>query len=92
MHKWQKLDYKYALGHDIFNKEDNIVVFPNGNWVTDKMYYNAQKDEYLLLKDSVVTDEEIENNKEYASNLLDVSDSIIVYDLEATNAKKEKEK
>ena len=56
------------------------------------MYYNAQKDEYLLLKDSVVTDEEIENNKEYASNLLDVSDSIIVYDLEATNAKKEKEK
>ncbi len=85
-------DYKYALGHDIFNKENNIVVFPNGNWVTDKMYYNAQKDEYLLLKDSVVTDEEIENNKQYASTLLDVSDSIIVYDLEAANAKKEKEK
>lgn len=76
-------DYEYALGHDIFNIDDNIVVFPNGNWVTDKMYYNAQKEEYLLLKDSVVNDEEIENNKAYANKLLEVSDAIIVYDLEA---------
>ena len=76
-------DYKYGLGHDIFNTNNNIVVFPNGNWVTDKMYYNAQKDEYMLLKNSVVTEEEVENNKEYANTLLDVSNSIIVYDLEA---------
>lgn len=76
-------DYKYALGHDIFNVQDNVVVFPNGNWVTDKMYYNAQKEEYLLLKDSVVNEDEIEKNKAYANQLLDVSDSIIVYDLEA---------
>ena len=76
-------DYTYALGHDIFSTNENIVVFPNGNWVTDKMYYNAQKDEYLLLKDSVVTDEEIEKNKAYANKILEVSDSIIVYDLEA---------
>ena len=76
-------DYKYGLGHDIFSVNENIVVFPNGNWVTDKMYYNAQKEEYLLLKDSVVNDEEIENNKAYANKLLEVSDAIIVYDLEA---------
>ena len=75
-------DYKYALGHDIFNIEDNIVVFPNGNWVTDKIYYNAQKEEYLLVKDSIVTEDEIKKNKEYADKLLDVSNSIIVYDLE----------
>ena len=75
-------DYKYALGHDIFNIDNNIVVFPNGNWVTDKMYYNAQKEEYLLLKDSVVTETEIEKNKDYANKILEVSDSIIVYDLE----------
>lgn len=85
-------DYKYALGHDIFSVEDNIVVFPNSNWVTDKMYYNAQKDEYLLLKDSVVTDEEINKNKEYANTLLDVSDGVIVYDLEKENSSEEKEK
>ena len=59
------LDYKYALGHDIFSIEDNIVVFPNGNWVTDKIYYNSQKEEYLSLRDNViVTDEEIEKNKD----------------------------
>ena len=30
---------QYALGNDIFNtKENNIVVFPNGNWVTNKVY------------------------------------------------------
>lgn len=87
-------DYKYALGHDIFSTDNNIVVFPNGNWVTDKMYYNAQKDENLLLKDSVVTNEEIEYNKEYANKLLEVSDALIVYDLqkEDQDVKKEQEK
>lgn len=83
-------DYKYGLGHDIFNTDNNIVVFPNGNWVTDKMYYNAQKEEYLLLKDSVVNDEEIENNKSYANKILEVSDAIIVYDLEAGEKNEEK--
>lgn len=74
--------HKYGLGHDIFNTNDNIVVFPNGNWVTNKMYYNAQNEEYMLLKNSVVTDDEIEKNKDYADTLLDISNSIIVYDLE----------
>ncbi len=82
--------YKYALGHDIFSKDDNIVVFPNGNWITDKMYYNAQKDEHYLFKDSVVTKEEIDNNKAYANKLLEVSDSIIVYDLESGEKNEEK--
>ena len=74
-------DSTYALGHDIFSVNENIVVFPNGNWLTNKMYYNDQKDEYLLLQNSVVNDGEIEKNKEYANKLLDVSDSLIIYDL-----------
>ena len=81
-------NYKYGLGHDIFSTDRNIVVFPNGNWVTDQMYYNAQKEEYLLLKNSVVNDDEIKKNKDYANKLLEVSDSIIVYDLEAENEEK----
>lgn len=72
---------KYNLGKDIFSIEDNIVVFPNGNWVTDDMYYNAQKEEYLLLKDSIVSEEDITNNKEHANRLLEVSNSLIMYDL-----------
>lgn len=73
---------QYALGHDIFEiGENNIVVFPNGNWVTNKMYYNSQKAAYLSLSDQVITEEEIANNSEYANKLLDVSNNIIVFDL-----------
>ena len=70
------------LGHDIFDiKDENIVVFPNGNWLTNKVYYNSQKGEYLSLTEEPVTEEEIKKNNEYASELLDVSNDIIVFDL-----------
>ena len=73
---------KYALGRDIFNHlKDNIVVFPTGNWVTDKVYYNSQKGEYLVLKGSVISKEYISRNSEYANKLLSVSNAIIIYDL-----------
>ena len=73
---------KYQLGHDIFNiKSDNIVVFPTGNWVTNKVYYNSQKEEYLSLDGSAISEEEIKKNSEYATKLLSVSNNIIVYDL-----------
>lgn len=73
---------KYQLGHDIFNaKENNIVVFPNGNWVTNKVYYNSQKGEYLSLTDEAISEEEIKNNSTYASSLLDVSNDMIVFNL-----------
>ena len=73
---------EYALGNDIFNiKENNIVVFPNGNWVTNKVYYNSQKGEYLSLVNEAISEEEIKNNNEYATKLLDVSNDIIVFDL-----------
>ena len=75
--------YKYALGHDIFNLTDNVVVFPNSNWITNDIYYNAQKEEAYKLNKNNVSDEQIEKNKEYANKILEVSDSIIVYDLEA---------
>ena len=78
--------YKYGLGHDIFSKDDNIVVFPNSNWITNDIYYNAQKEEYLNLKTGKIIEKEtneIIKNNEYANTLLDVSNSIIVYDLEA---------
>jgi phosphoglycerol transferase MdoB-like AlkP superfamily enzyme len=73
---------KYQLGHDIFNiKDNNIVVFPTGNWVTNKIYYNSQKGEYLSLDGSAISEEEIEKNNEYATKLLNVSNNTIVYDL-----------
>ena len=81
---------EYALGHDIFKiKDENIVVFPNGNWVTNKVYYNGQKGEYITLNNNEVIDKNyIDNKTEYAEKLLDVSNDMIVFDL----VKKEKEK
>ena len=43
---------KYALGHDIFSlndDEENTVIFPTGNFVTNKIYYDAQKNVYFDL-------------------------------------------
>ena len=73
---------QYALGHDIFSiKDKNIVVFPNGNWLTNKMYYNSQKAEYLPLSEEPITEEEINENTDYTNKLLDISNEIIVFDL-----------
>ena len=81
---------KYALGHDIFNiKDKNIVIFPYGDWVTNDMYYNSQKDESYILNNSVVIGSEyITERVEYADKLLEVSNDILVYDL-IRNSKKD---
>lgn len=72
----------YVLGHDIYAITDNnIVVFPNGNWINNKLYYNSQKVAYLPLTEDVITEEEITHNTEYTNRLLDVSNDIIVFDL-----------
>ncbi len=71
----------YALGNDIFSVKNNIVVFPNGNFVTDKVYYNEGKGEYKLLIDKALDENYISNYRDYAQNLLKVSNNIVVYDL-----------
>lgn len=73
---------KYQLGKDIFQtKGDNIVVFPSGNFVTNKIYYNSQKTAYLSLKDTEITEEYVKECTSYADKLLKVSNSLIVFDL-----------
>ena len=85
---------KYALGHDIFEiKDNNIIPFPNGNFLTSNVYYNNSKGEYKVLKESAVIDENtIENGKEYTEKVLEISNDIIVYNLietEGDNIKNE---
>ena len=73
---------KYALGHDIFQiGSNNIVIFPNGNWVTNSIYYNAQKGEYLSLAETAISADYIEKNNEYADEILNTSNSLITFDL-----------
>ena len=79
------IDNKYTLGHDIFNiKENNVVVYPNGNYLTNKVYYNNSTGEYKILdskKDVILTNDYISKNAKYAEKILDVGNAIINYDL-----------
>ena len=77
---------QYALGHDIFSIDENVVVFPDGNWVTDKMYYNSQKEEGKVLNEGeTVSVDYIEKYNKYAEEAISVSSSIIIYDLVEKN-------
>ncbi len=72
----------YALGHDIFSVDENVVVFPDGNWLTNKIYYNSQGDAYYNLKpEEPVSIEYMNHYSEHAEEVISISDSIIVYDL-----------
>lgn len=73
---------EYALGHDMFSVDENIVVFPDGNWLTNKMYYNNQIGEAKLIDPTQpVTIDYIEKNCKHADEVVTVSNSIITYDL-----------
>ena len=82
----------YALGHDIFEQgEDNIVIFPSGNFITNKVYYNNTSNSYRTLfvknkngndvKNVDIEDGYIENLKDYTEERLTISNDIIVHDL-----------
>lgn len=82
---------KYALGHDIFSVDENVVFFPDGNWLTDKMYYNQSKEEGKLLNpDDTVSVDYIQKYNKLADEAVSISDSIIVYDLIKKEEAKEK--
>ena len=74
---------KYALGNDIMgiNNNENIVIFKDGSYVTDKIYYSARNNEGYTISNGVITDDYISNNQDYANKILDISDKIITYDL-----------
>ena len=81
-------EYKYALGHDIYSiGSDNVVIFPNGNFITNKVYYNNANGNYLILSDNgnssnvVISEDYISDLKQYTEERLSVSNDIIVHDL-----------
>ena len=77
------IENEFAMGHDIFNiKEDNFVVFPNGNFVTDLIYYNNSEGQYKVIKEGAeLTTDYISTLIEKTEKILDVSNAIIVHDL-----------
>ena len=72
----------YALGNDIMNLDNNLVAFPNGNWLTNDIYYNSNKDEYKVINPNAIIDSDtISKNNEITSKKLQISNDIILYDL-----------
>jgi phosphoglycerol transferase MdoB-like AlkP superfamily enzyme len=84
---------KYALGHDIYDiGENNVVIFPSGDFVTNKVYYNNTKEAYATINRNsgdqlsvassvIIEDNYIENLKKYTEDILNLSNDIIVHDL-----------
>lgn len=86
-------DFKYALGHDIYDiGDENVVIFPNGNFVTNKVFYNNASGNYVVLNSEenkngnmitmpVINEDYISNLKNYSEQILSVSNDILVHDL-----------
>lgn len=73
---------KYALGHDVFSTDDHYVIFPNGNWITDKMYYDNQNGQAVVFDENVVISSDyISKYSKKSEDAIAVSNDIIVHDL-----------
>ncbi len=73
---------EYALGKDIFTVgENNLVIFPNGDWINKDAYYNNNRGETYQLGKIVLSQEKIDLYNEKADSIMTVSNDILVYDL-----------
>lgn len=71
----------YQLGNDVFNLKDNIVTFIDGSYLTSNIYYSAPKGEIYPISNEPITEEYIQNGIKHSSDLIDISNDIISYDL-----------
>lgn len=73
----------YALGNDIFTiKKNNIVPFPDGDYVTNTYYYSSSKDEsYIISKNSIISDNALKKGIKYVEEKIEISNNIIIHDL-----------
>ena len=74
---------KFSLGHDVLGDDltDNTVVFTDGSYVTNRIYYNGQKEEMYSIDGDAVDSNYIEDNYRYADDIIEISNNIIIYDL-----------
>ena len=77
------IENKFAFGHDIFNiKNENTVVFPNGNFVSNLIYYNNSTGQSKIIKDGAeLSTNYISDLIAKTENILEVSNAIVVHDL-----------
>ena len=66
----------------VLNKNnEKIVVFPNGNVLTNKVYYSSLNDNYVAFTNEVIESDYITRISSYADELLNVSNGIILHNL-----------
>lgn len=81
---------EYQIGKDIMNIKngENTVVFSDGSYLTDKIYYNNQNSEIYSINGKAVDEIYINERAEYANKIIEVSNNIITYDLIKENETK----
>lgn len=74
---------EYQMGKDIFNikNNDNMVTFIDGSFLTSKVYYNSPKGEIYQIKNEPVTKDYINKKAKKASEMIEISNDIISYDI-----------
>lgn len=74
---------EYQLGHDLFNmkKNDNTVVFTDGSYVTDTIYYDGQSGDIYSISDEAFSEDDVLRRSQYADDIIKVSNDIITYNL-----------
>lgn len=74
------VENKFALGHDMFSIDENVVVFPDGSFITNKIYYDSSSGEYRQIDlNSSISLDYLVNYKDYSSKLISLSNNVIVY-------------
>ncbi len=71
---------QFALGHDIFSIDSNIVPFVNGDWTDGIIYYDPFRSNDYYIMDPNYTPEMIDQmvaNDDYITKQTNLSDSII---------------
>ena len=74
---------KYQLGHDLFSLDEgkNTVVFTDGSYLTEKIYYDGQSGEIYPISGQASSEKEVKECSRYADDLMDISNDIITYNL-----------
>ena len=73
----------YSLGTDIFSikNNDNTVIFTDGSYLTNSIYYSAQKNEIYSINNTAVEESYITKNAQKADKKIQISNDIIHFDL-----------
>lgn len=74
-------DTEYNLGYDIFDSNSNLIAFPNGNFLTDNVYYSSSKKEYKILGEDPIETPYINQTISSVNEMISINNKILKYDL-----------